>query len=54
MRSYKDSLAYQRSQRSKPDGTPVFPLPFANSARPSNRPQLCEMERRRRAAGEVS
>jgi hypothetical protein len=29
MGSYKDSLAYQRSQRRHGDGTPVFPLPFA-------------------------
>lgn len=29
------------------------PLDASTAIRPSNRPQLCEMERRRRAAGEV-
>lgn len=37
MKSYRDSAAYQRSNRTTRDGQPVFPLSFLDRPTPSRR-----------------
>lgn len=62
MTDYRDSLAYRRSNRTRPDGSPVWPLtpadlpkslPAAHS-RVAEREAARKMERRAVAAGRVA
>jgi hypothetical protein len=54
MGSYKDSDAYRRSIRLRPDGTPLYPLKFElNPASIAQQYAERALMRRVRAAGEV-